>query len=485
MSLQRLRSERVYALHDVSTTRRIESTAAQRLLPHSLMQRAGLSVARLLRALWPHARSVWVACGPGNNGGDGLEAARHLHRIGLNVTVTWAGGPDTAAPDSLQSWQGLQAAGLNVSTQAPVHADVCVDAMLGIGATRALTGQMADWARHMNRMGSPVLAVDIPSGLQADTGALLEASPLAVRADVCLSLLTLKPGLFTAHGRDLAREVWWDDLDVAPELAATAWRIGAPSLQARSHNSHKGSYGDVAVVGGARGMRGAAVLAGLAAMHSGAGRVYLSLLDQAETTPWPELMQRDVVDLPLSDLCVVAGCGAGESLGAHLSRLLEQSRLLLLDADALNLIASSADLQKKLRHRPAASTILTPHPLEAARLLGITTAEVQADRLASAQRLAQQSQCTVVLKGSGSVVASPTQVPMINPTGNALLAQGGTGDVLAGMMGACWAQRQARHEAHADVNAACEAVYLHGQLADAWPAEAPWSPSLLAQKQRR
>lgn len=483
MNLQRLRPERPYDLHDVSTTRHIEAAAAQQLPEHTLMQRAGLSVARLLRALWPHAHSVWVACGPGNNGGDGLEAALHLHRTGMNVVVTWAGGPDTAPPDCLKSWQHFKAAGLRLSEQAPEHVDVCVDALLGIGASRALSGQMASWAAHMNRMGAPVLAVDIPSGLQADTGALLEPGAVAVKADVCLSLLTLKPGLFTAYGRDLAGQVWWDDLGVMPELMPQARRLGAPPSPAWLHNSHKGSHGDVAVVGGAQGMRGAALLAALAAMHGGAGRVFLSLLDDSTHLPWPELMQRDLSQLDLESLCVVVGCGAGDQLTAHLPSLLAQSQKLVLDADALNSIAKSPDLQQALQQRRAQSTVLTPHPLEAARLLGISAAEVQADRLGYAQRLAQQARCTVVLKGSGTVIASPKQGLMINPTGNALLARGGTGDVLAGLVGACWASRSSQQ--HADVAAVTEAVYLHGRMADDWPADAPWSPSLLAQALRR
>ena len=495
MTLQRITQDQAHALWDVATTRRLELKAAADLPPNTLMQRAGLSIARLVLAVRPHAQTVWVACGPGNNGGDGLEAATQLHLRGVNVVVTWAGDLAKAPQDSQMAHARFAAAGLTVRHEPPQQADVCVDALLGIGAARALSGELAAWVQHMNHLrqqGALVLAADMPSGLHADTGHVLDAQA-TVQADVTLSLLTLKPGLFTAHGRDVAGEVWLDDLQVllSNQEQASAYLQGLPAKKMLKHNSHKGSYGDVAVIGGSEGMRGAALLAASAAMHAGAGRVFVGLL--SATSPsnsfahdLPELMFRDIATLDFQQLCVVAGCGGGTEIAAHLSAVLQQSKQLVLDADALNAIAQDPVLQALLKQRTA-PTIITPHPLEAARLLNCSSAHVQQDRLAAVQQLAQNFQCIVVLKGSGTVVAAPDRVPVINPTGNALLARGGTGDVLAGMVGAALAridnaQPHCANDGHfeAAFDAACHAVFQHGHLADTWPASAPWSPSLLA-----
>ena len=257
---------------------------------------------------------------------------------------------------------------------------------------------------------------------------------------------------------------------VLTEFAPTAYLNAQPAEAARLHASHKGSYGDVAIIGGAPGMTGAALLAASAALHAGAGRVFVGLLDNNALTvdvQQPELMFRPIKELDLSAMTAVCGCGGGHSIHAALLDVLSSPAPVVLDADALNEIAASSDLQTTLVARSArqAVTVLTPHPLEAARLLATTAHQVQGDRLAAAQVLAQRFGCTVVLKGSGSIVASPQQVPVINPTGNARLASAGTGDVLAGMVGA---QLAAGNTAF---DAACRAVYLHGALADAWPAD--------------
>ena len=484
MTLQRITLDQSHALWDVAATRRLEHKAAEDLPPNILMQRAGLSIARLVMAHRPHARSVWIACGPGNNGGDGLEAATQLHLRGVPVTVTWAGEASKAPQDSQLAHARLLAAGLQISAEPPKHADVCVDALLGIGAARGLEGQMATWAQHMRRLrqqGAWVLAADMPSGLHADTGHMLDAHA-TVQADVTLSLLTLKPGLFTAHGRDMAGDVWLDDLQVSlsDQEQASAYLQGLLPQKPRKHNSHKGSFGDVAVIGGAEGMRGAALLAASAAMHAGAGRVFVGLLDASArkvgSDTSPELMFRDASSLDWTQLCVVAGCGGGTAIANHLSTIVQQAQQLVLDADALNAIAQDPDLQTALTQRTT-PTVITPHPLEAARLLNCSSAQVQQDRLAAAQKLAQTVHCTVVLKGSGTVVAAPGRVPVINPSGNALLARGGTGDVLAGMVGAALAHATSEQTTF---EAACRAVFQHGHLVDTWPADAPWSPSLLA-----
>lgn len=472
-----------WPLFDLQATRRIERAALADVGAHVLMQRAGLAVARLALALAPHAQVVWVAAGPGNNGGDGWEAAQHLHRWGKGVVVTWLGSPETASADATLSRQRALDLGVAVTAEPPDHWDLCVDALLGIGATRAPEGRMAQWIIRMRSRSAPVLSIDIPTGLNADTG---QASQACVHALATLCLLTLKPGLFTADGRDASAQVWLDDLQggvqapsIAPGVVPSAMLSGAPRPRALAHASHKGSYGDVVIVGGARGMAGAALLAGSAALHAGAGRVYVSLLDEAALPvnfAQPELMLRPADPLDLTRSTVVCGCGGADAVRAYLPRVLSSAARLVLDADALNALASDVQLQGQLRARAARKrhTVLTPHPLEAARLLGITGAEVQKDRLAAAQRMVHLFQCTVVLKGSGSIVAAPNQIPSINPTGNARLATAGTGDVLAGAIGAALATGLPEFQA------ACEAVYLHGQCADEWPADRPLSASLLA-----
>ena len=507
MPMHRIAPHQPHPLFNTAATRRIEHAAAAALPPHALMQRAGLAVARLALALAPHARTVWVACGPGNNGGDGLEAAAHLQRSGRQVVVTWLGEPHRAPQDAQAAWQRALDAGVQWSDAPPAHlasGDLAIDALLGIGVAsrpgapiRVPHERLLACLQALRHGPATVLAVDLPSGLDADTGQF--ASGFAPTADLppgaghpaaparhTLSLLTLKPGLFTAAGRDAAGTVWLDDLGVEPGPATpTAWLAGPAPAAPRVHASHKGSYGDVAVVGGeglaARGlgMGGAALLAASAALHAGAGRVLAALLDDGalQVDPLqPELMLRRFEALELEQLTVVCGCGGGQAVGRVLTEVITRAARLVLDADALNAIAPNAALHALVvaRGQHGQPTVLTPHPLEAARLLGLSTAEVQADRLAAAQQLAAQFNGVAVLKGSGTVVAAPGRVPAINPTGNARLATAGTGDVLAGMVGARLAAGASA------LRAASEAVHAHGLAADRWPAGRALTASALA-----
>lgn len=505
-SLFRITRHQHHALFDTAATRRIEQTAAAALPAHTLMQRAGLAVARLAQALAPHARTVWIACGPGNNGGDGLEAASHLQRSGREVVVTWLGHPDSASADTLASWRRAQDAGVQWADTAPERltaTDLCIDALLGIGVnTQATSPSRAPDARlrgcleALQRSPAPVLAVDLPSGLDADTGQFANGFTPGLAADVpmsrpsphptlqsppsprhTLSLLTLKPGLFTAAGRDAAGEVWFDGLEVdTSEASPSGWLSGPAFAAPRAHASHKGSYGDVAVIGGeglahrGMGMSGAALLAASAALHSGAGRVLVALLDGDHLqldTQQPELMFRRFKALELEQLTVVCGCGGGQAVGQVLIDVITCAARLVLDADALNIIAADKSLQALLvaRNKRGQPTVLTPHPLEAARLLGQTTTDIQTHRIAAAEQLAAQFQCVAILKGSGTVIAQPGQAHFINPTGNARLATAGTGDVLAGMVGARLAAGASA------LRAACDAVYAHGLAADQWPMQ--------------
>jgi ADP-dependent NAD(P)H-hydrate dehydratase / NAD(P)H-hydrate epimerase len=509
--MQKISSLQSYPLYTVAATQLIERQAALRLAPHTLMQRAGLSVARLALALAPHARRIWIACGPGNNGGDGFEAAMHLHQWGKAVVVTWTGlaGENMAPPDAETSRMRAVAAGVPMVSEAPQDFDFCIDALLGIGARldlqRAGSGLMLHWLAVMQASGAPRLAVDMATGLDADTGSATADAPShnAINSIAAcarpywagglftLSLLTLKPGLFTANGRDASGQVWFDDLgttttsDMADVLAEPcAWLLGAdraglaPRRHA-AHASHKGSFGDVAIVGGesstASHMAGAALLAARAALHAGAGRVFVALLGNATVNvdlQQPELMFRTPDALDLKQQVVVCGCGGGAAVKTVIAKVLSTAPRAVLDADALNAIAGDSQLQAQLqaRHQRGYATMLTPHPLEAARLAGSSTAQVQADRLSAARQLAERFQCVVVLKGSGSVIAAPGHTPFINASGNALLATAGTGDVLAGMVAAYLASGLNAFDA------ACGAVFAHGHAADAWASERPGQP---------
>jgi len=479
--MHRITSASPADLFGLDASRRIEQASAARLPAHALMRRAGLAVARLAAALAPHAQVIWIACGPGNNGGDGFEAAAQLARRGFRLALTFAGDETRLPDDARDALQRARAAGATPLSQPPADYDLAVDALLGLGATRAPAGRMASWLSRLYDDSKPVLAVDLPSGLNADTGtALFDLGTGSAGMRHCLSLLTLKPGLFTAQGRDAAGEVWFDDLGCSPAgEPPTARLAGAPATRLRPHASHKGSYGDLAVIGGASGMAGAALLAATAALHQGAGRVFLGLLDASLpklVAQRPELMLRDPHTLALADLTVVCGCGGGNAVRAMLPDVLAQTPRLVLDADALNAVAADGALQALLaeRSRCGAATVLTPHPLEAARLMGGDTAAVQQDRLAAARVLAQRFGATVVLKGSGTIVAAPDGVPVINASGNARLATGGTGDVLAGMIGAGLAAGLG------PAQAASEAVWRHGALADAWPSGQPLTAGALA-----
>ncbi|MBX3621941.1 MAG: NAD(P)H-hydrate dehydratase [Rhizobacter sp.] len=463
-----------WPLHDVAKSREIELASLSGLAPHTLMRRAGESVAAVARALAPHASTVWLACGPGNNGGDGLEAAIHLQAAGLSVHATLIGDPARLPADAAAALARAQAAEVTIapmSAPLPSGPDLAIDALLGLGGTRAPSGDIAQAVEHLNALSCPVLAVDLPSGLDANTGQ--PHGDVCVVADHTLSLLTLKPGLFTGAGRDHAGVVWLDTLGVElPRQSPAAWLSGVPRLASRrQHAQHKGSFGDVAVVGGATGMAGAALLAARAAHAAGAGRVYVEALDGhalALDVLRPELMFRErwsraASPAALAGATVVAGCGGGEAVKGALPRLLSGAGRLVLDADALNAIAADTTLARLLtaRGRGDRETVLTPHPLEAARLLHTSATDIQADRLGAARRLARQYACVVVLKGSGSVVASPDGCTFINSTGNAALATAGTGDVLAGWIGGCWSASAAPA-----LEAARHAVWRHGRAAD-------------------
>lgn len=483
MPVRVLYSDRRWPVHDVAASRHIEAEALAAHAAHELMTRAGTAVARLVRALAPHAGKVWLACGPGNNGGDGLVAAALLQHAGWQVQVSWLGDEKRLDGDAAQALLAARQCGVPIATDLPPQtADeataVAVDALLGLGSSRAPQGPIERAVRRINAFAGLRLAVDLPTGLNADTGR--NSAGATVRATHTLALLTLKPGLFTADGRDHAGEIWLDTLGVAPRDAPDGMQLACSddlraALGQRQHASHKGSFGDVVVVGGAPGMAGAAWLAASAALAAGAGRVFLVHLDPhapAMNMARPELMLRPLDWLDdhadaLARSTVVCGCGGGEAVRNVLPLLLSRCPRLLLDADGLNALATDVSLRRLLDARlpRGQATVLTPHPLEAARLLACSTAELQAGRCSAARELSRRHGCTVLLKGSGSLVAAPQGPLTINPTGNATLASGGTGDVLAGWIGGIWAQLQGEPPVTAR-QAAIAGAWLHGRAAD-------------------
>ena len=456
------------AIHSIAATRTREANALAATPAFTLMARAGDCVARLVLALAPHARSVLVFAGAGNNGGDGIEAATRLCEFGKDASVVLVGDPARLPADATRALARARSAGVVVRAADAADdliddmPDLVIDALLGIGASRPPEPPIAaaiDRIAGLAARGARVLAVDVPSGLDVDRGQPLGAP--CVTADDTLTFITAKPGLFTGTGRDHAGCVWLArlgvdaDVDAEKTPSADAFLVGRrdPScaVAPRRHAQHKGSFGDVAIVGGAAGMTGAAWLAARAAQAAGAGRVFVDLLGATSTNEvgvdprHPELMfrpgwaQGDAAIVSRS--IVVCGCGGGDAVRALLPRLFSLAARLVLDADALNALAVDASLQTLMQARAGRGfeTILTPHPLEAARLLGNDTAHVQGDRLRSARELAERYRAVVVLKGSGTVIATPGEPPRINATGNASLASAGTGDVLAGWIGGRWA----------------------------------------------
>ncbi|GAB3538646.1 bifunctional ADP-dependent NAD(P)H-hydrate dehydratase/NAD(P)H-hydrate epimerase [Noviherbaspirillum agri] len=420
-----------------------------------------------------------VLAGPGNNGGDALETAFHLANSGVEVVILLCADAKRQPEDlqrALARARSTTARFLEPTIDA-VNAQqwsLVIDGLFGIGLARPISGEIRSLVTTINRLSCPVLALDVPSGLDADTGNIVGDAGVGVRATHTITFIGDKPGLHTCNGRDYAGEVEVADLEIAPELlpSATAFLNSpdafSPFLRRRPHNSHKGSFGDIIIVGGAHGMAGAPILAARAAAMSGAGRVFAAFIDQPPPydSAQPELMCRYAPDMEFSGATIAAGPGLGTSQMARdiLSKVLHTLSPIVLDADALNLIAVDPGLQQELVQRRA-ETIITPHPLEAARLLGATSKEVQANRPRAAVNLARRLNAITVLKGSGSIIAKPDGTIYINPTGNPALATAGTGDVLAGICGALVAQ------SFPAWNAALAATWLHGQAADTLTAQ--------------
>ncbi|MDR1425269.1 MAG: NAD(P)H-hydrate dehydratase [Azoarcus sp.] len=465
----------IYPVRDIRAIER-------RFLPNaqpSLMARAGHAAALdALRLGAGRLGAALVLCGPGNNGGDGFVLARELRRAKRETAVVFAGEPERLPADAAHAYATFRAEGGVTVPDLPPPPEhgwaFVVDALFGIGLERPIEGRYAAWIGALDTLphGTPILAIDAPSGLEADTGRRLGA---CVRATHTVTFIALKPGLLTLDGPDQCGEILLRDLglnagDAVPAQGHLIDRDGfASHLTPRPKNSHKGMYGDACVLGGAAGMTGAALLAARAALMLGAGRVYACLLDAAAPgvdLVQPELMLRLAGHLPEHISACAAGPGLGSSEEAErlLRTLVGQTLPLVLDADALNLISRLPDLATAVQTRTAA-TVLTPHPAEAARLLATDTAAVQADRIAAARELARRHRAYIVLKGCGAIVAAPDGRWFINTSGHAGMASAGMGDVLSGLVLALLAQSWPAEAA------LIAAVHLHGVAAERLAAQ--------------
>ena len=470
-------------IYRTAEIRAIEAAVLGGKEPAPLMERAGLAAAEIARGIvGDRGRGVLVLAGPGNNGGDAFVVARHLKSWWFKVDVVFAGDQDRLSADARAALAAWRDAGGGTLERIPAHRtwDHAIDGLFGIGLKRELSGQHADLVTAINELAATVLALDVPSGIDADTG---RVHGCAVRADHTATFIGLKPGLLTLDGPDQCGEIHLCALGLDPQPARGAvvgGEVIRSVLPARRANSHKGSYGSLGIVGGARGMVGAALLSARAALHLGTGRVYAGLLadDAIGYDPLqPELMLRAVQDILRLDAldCLAVGPGLGQTPAAHaaLTTALQRNIPVVLDADALNLVAADSGLQELLRSRTAPG-ILTPHPAEAARLLGRDTPGIQADRCAAAGEIAARYSCFVVLKGAGSICALPDGAWFINTSGNPGMASAGMGDVLTGIIAALLAQgADAKH-------ALLAGVHLHGAAGDALAAGPQGLTSIMA-----
>ncbi|MCK5378464.1 MAG: NAD(P)H-hydrate dehydratase [Acidobacteria bacterium] len=478
-----------------------------------LMENAATGLVDALRETWPEARKVLILCGPGNNGGDGLAAARHLSNGGHDVDLMLLADPDTLSEDARVNLAWARAFDLEVtvvegddltpleqSLAASSPPDIIVDALLGTGLDRPLTGRLARAVDLVNRCPAPVVAVDVPTGL---SGSSARVPGPAIEAELCPTFAALKLCHCLPPACEACGDVVVVDIGIPPKVlqaGAQAWWVEAEDvallLPHRSADGHKGSFGHLLVVAGARGRGGAASMAARAAVTAGAGLVTVAVPSPAVPVVDGACLEAMTFELPADEAGeaagpgdleqvfarmtgVAAGPGMGTGPGAHkvLDLLLSRcSGPLVLDADALNMIAGSLE---RLAGR-SGPTVLTPHPGELARLLGRPTEDVVADRLEAAREAARISGAVVVAKGYRTVIADSEGRAWINPTGDEHLATGGSGDVLTGLIGALMAQD------FDPVRASIVGCWLHGRAgelgADVWPAAVPAAelPALVA-----
>ena len=467
-----MRPELPHHLYSAAATRELDARIIAAGTPgFELMQRAAAAVWRELRRRWPEARRLTVLCGSGNNAGDGYLVAQLAQRAGWQVAVLALTPPERLQGDAARAWGAARDAAVSIQPwpASLPQEGVLLDAMLGTGLRSAVREPFSSAIAAVNDSGLPVVAVDLPSGLNADLGVVEGA---AVRADLTVTFITLKPGLLTAQGPDQVGELCFAALadlpvpGVAPQLERLD--LCKQLLPPRPRAAHKGMFGHVLLIGGNRGMGGAIMLAAQTALRCGAGKVSVATRSE-HVAPLlarcPEVMAHGVDDpaqlAPLLEQASVLVLGPGLGRDAWATQMLQQALQAdlpqVLDADALNLIAAQVPTP-----RLGERSVITPHPAEAARLLGCTTALIQADRVTAVQRLAERFGCAAVLKGVGSLVAGPEpeRLPGLCIDGNPGMASAGMGDVLSGLVGALLAQQLEAGDA------ARHAVLLHALAGD-------------------
>jgi ADP-dependent NAD(P)H-hydrate dehydratase / NAD(P)H-hydrate epimerase len=438
---------------------------------YELMCRAGNAALALIQNQWPDIRCVGIACGPGNNGGDGYVLARLLKHAGIDVKVIIlpSGTPQTAdAALAYDQWRAMEQR-VEVFDEPLPKVELWVDAIYGTGLSRLPQGAAQALIERINASGVPVLALDVPSGMNADSG---HALGVCIEADHTLSFIAAKRGLYTGAAREDCGEIHLDHLQL-PEGIETRFLPAAFLLTLdqlsdrfapRHHNAHKGEYGHVLCVGGEVGMGGAVRLCAEAALRVGAGLASVATRSEgvaALVAARPEAMTH-AVESPSDLLALIAkadvlavGPGLGQNAWgkALFDCVVASNKPLILDADGLNLLAAHRQVLPQ--------AILTPHPGEAARLLGVSNQEIQADRFGAMDAIVKQYQCVVVLKGAGTLVGAPGQITRVINTGNPGMATGGMGDVLTGVIASLCAQHFSLFDA------ACFGALLHGAAGDA------------------
>ncbi|EPQ1144140.1 bifunctional ADP-dependent NAD(P)H-hydrate dehydratase/NAD(P)H-hydrate epimerase [Citrobacter amalonaticus] len=457
--------------------KRLEREAADTLglTLFELMLRAGEAVFDVARESRPYARRWLVLCGHGNNGGDGYVVARLAKAAGILVTLVALESDKPLPEEAAQAREAWLNAGGVIHSPAiawPENIDLIIDALLGIGLTQAPREPLSELIERANAHPAPVVSIDIPSGLLAQTGATPGA---VIRAERTVTFIVLKPGLLTGKARDVTGRLHFNSLGLDDWLTgqdAPIQRFDASQLahwlSPRRATSHKGDHGRLVVIGGDHGTAGAIRLAGEAALRAGAGLV--RVLTRSENiapllTARPELMVHELTpqsldeSLAWADVIIIGpGLGQAEWGKKALQKVENFRKPMVWDADALNLLAINPDK----RH----NRVITPHPGEAARLLGCSVAEIESDRLHSAQRLVKRYGGVAVLKGAGTVVATQSEALGIADVGNAGMASGGMGDVLSGIIGALLGQKFTPYDA------ACAGCVAHGAAADVLAARA-------------
>ena len=464
---------RTFPLYTAAQVRQLDRRAIKQAgIPgYTLMSRAGKAAWDLIHNTWPDAHSLLILCGTGNNGGDGYVIGRLALAAGHAVQVMQLGDVTGIKGDALTAREAYLAAGGKVEPFAgriPGHVELVVDAMLGTGLERPPAGDWLAAIEMLNAGSQPVLAVDIPTGLHADTGRVLGA---AVQADLTVTFIGRKHGLYTGQGPEIAGKVVFDDLQLPASVyqsvlvlaeLVTGISSDLPALH-RSRTAHKGHHGHVLVIGGEQGMSGAVQLAGLAALRSGAGLVSVATRPThaaVMAAACPELMCHglagadELAPLLARATVVAIGPGLGRSDWSRqlLSQVLQSRLPVVVDADALNLLAHEA------AHRN--NWILTPHPGEAGRLLDMSADDIQQDRFAAVRALVDSYGGTAVLKGAGSLVCTAERPVAVCTTGNPGMATAGMGDVLTGIIASLVAQGLSLPDA------AILGTCLHGQAGD-------------------